>query len=399
MSDVSGRRTAAGYGRARALALTVLAVACLAAVLAAAAPARAAEHPYNRGCRLLAQDRYNAAARQFTKALEISPRDTDALNNLAVCNILLGKHALAQRQLEKALHLNPRYAGADLNIGGSDIIRERPEPALPPTLRAAEAEGGDSATWVRAAAQYNLGLIALLRGDAEAARAAFRRSAEIKRTPEAVLGAAVAACAAKDYDAAFASLEKAVKEGGRTGRIARTDLAAAHYKRGMEAFAAGDFEAARLDLKESQAARPTDAASIGLALVDAEDGGYGRAVSALEAVRDHSRSAEMRRIATVDLDRVVARADRATAWLKWSSVALCLGLSILLVVGLVRARRAPAWRRPRALLVTASIVLVPLTLAAGVLVFIDPLRTPQQLAVVVVLDAVAFFFLWRKRTA
>jgi tetratricopeptide (TPR) repeat protein len=380
---------------------SVLAVCLAAAVLVAAgaAPARAKEHPYNKGCRLLAQDRYAAAARQFSKALKLSPKDTDALNNLAVCDILLGEHEKAQLLLKKALKLNPRYAGAHLNIGGSEIIQEQPELALPPTVKAGRAKGGAAATWVRAAAQYNLGLIALLRDDPKGARAAFARSAAIKRTPEAVLGAGVAACAEKDYDTAIASFKDAAQGDGALARIARTDLAAAYYKRGMEAFAAGTFDAARVYLHDSQDVHPTDAARIGTALVDAESGAYRKAVDALQAVKQGSRSAEMRRLAALDLTRVIDRADHGSALVKWLAAALGLVLVGLLIAGFARARKAPSWRRPGALLQTVAILLMPITIAVAAVVFVDPLRTLQQLVVITVLDALVLFFLWRKRTA
>lgn len=383
----------------RTIRLLAMAAALL-APLALAPAAAAREHPYNKGCRLLAEDRYEAAARQFAKALDISPGDTDALNNLAVCNILLGKHALAQRQLKKALRLNPRYAGASLNIGASDIIRDRPELALPPTVKASKARGDSAAAvTVRAAGQYNLGLIALMRGDVKAAREAFAASAKIKRTPEAVLGAGVAACVAGDYDTALETFEKAADDDGALGRMARVDLAAAYYRRGIDEFESGALDAARASLQQSRATRTSDAALIGLALVDAESGDVRKAVATLQAVEEVSKSEEMRRIAALDLDRVLRRADERSAWLKWLAVALGAVLLVLLVAGLVRARRAPSWRRPHAFLTVVAIVLMPLTLAAAALVFVDPLRTVQQLAVITVLDAIVLFFLWRKRTA
>jgi len=390
VTAVGARRT----GSALVLAVVI------AATLTACCTAAAREHPYNKGCRLLAEDRYAAAAKQFKKALAISPADTDALNNLAVCNILLGKHTLARRQLEQALELNPRYAGAELNIGADRIIQEQPQLALPPTVAAGKAEGDSAAAVsVRAAAQYNLGLIALLRGDVSAAREAFAASAKIKRTPEAVLGTGVAAAAAGDYDAAVTVFEKAAAAGGALGRMARTDLAAAYYKQGTEHFAAGDFEAARRSLERSQEVRDGDAASLALALVDAETGDSRRAASTLQALKKGASTAELRRAAAVDLDRVLAAADRRSAWLKWLAAGLGVLLVALLIAALVRARRAPSWRRPHGFLTVAAVVLMPVTLAAAALVFLDPLRTPQQLAVVFVLDAVVLFFLLRKRTA
>jgi len=386
-------------GRRRAAFLLAIA-ASLVVALAAAPSSPAKEHPYNKGCRLLTEDRYKAAAREFTKALQISPEDTDALNNLAVCNILLGKHAAAHRQLKKALELNPRYAGARLNIGADEIIRERPELALPPTVKASKAEGGSAAAvTVRASAQYNLGLIALMRGDAKAARQAFAASAKIKKTPEAVLGAGVAACVAGDYDTAVETFQKAADAGGALGRMARIDLAAAYYSLGTEEFAAGALDAARRSLQQSQDTRASDAALIGLALVDAESGDVRKAVATLQAVEETSRSKEMRQVAAIDIDRVLERADRRSAWVKWLAVGLGVVLLVLLVVGFVRARGAPSWKRPGAFLSVVTILMMPLTVVAAALVFVDPLRTPQQLAVVAVLDAVVLFFLWRRRTA
>jgi tetratricopeptide (TPR) repeat protein len=385
--------------RCRTTAILCLVALCLLATLVSA-PAQAKEHPYNKGCRLLANDRYAAAARQFTKALKLNPEDTDALNNLAVCDIMLGKHDQARRLLRKALQINPRYAGAHLNIGGSAIVQEQPELALPPTVKASEARGGAaSVTWVRAAAEYNLGLIALLNGDPKAARAAFARSAEIQRTPEAVLGAGVAACAEKDYEAAIASFKRAAQGQGRLARIARADLAAAYYKRGMEDFAAGSMDAARVYLEKAQAAHSTEAARIGLALVDAESGDYRGALGALDRLKTGSHSPEIRRLATLDVIRVRARADQGSAWVKWLAAALGLAAVGLLIAGFARARKAPSWRRPGAFLQTVTILLIPVTLAVAAVIFLDPLRTLQQLVVIVVLDTVVLVFLWRKRTA
>ena len=71
---------------------------------------------YNLGKDLLTQGRHREAARAFSKAIDLHPNDTWALNNRAMTWQALDKPDKARRDLEEALRIDPGFDQARQNL-------------------------------------------------------------------------------------------------------------------------------------------------------------------------------------------------------------------------------------------------------------------------------------------
>ncbi|HEV8198910.1 MAG TPA: tetratricopeptide repeat protein [Candidatus Polarisedimenticolia bacterium] len=71
---------------------------------------------YNLGKDLLSQNRHREAARAFSKAIDLHPNDTWALNNRAMTWQALHKPDKARRDLEEALRIDPGFDQARQNL-------------------------------------------------------------------------------------------------------------------------------------------------------------------------------------------------------------------------------------------------------------------------------------------
>jgi tetratricopeptide (TPR) repeat protein len=375
----------------------VVGLVVLLAFLFVAAPALAAtEHPYNSGCEALARGDVKKAKAFFQEAVKLDPRDTDALNNLAVCFIRMGDYDEALPLLQKVLRLNKRYRGADLNIGATYIFGDDLTRAGPPTEHATAGGTTAAAKRVKADAYYNLGLIAAREGRFADAHAAFERSLEVQSTVAASIGLACSLCALGEFDSGLPILETASSEDEETAATLKADLAAAYCQRGMQRLAQGDLAGAEEDFARSSEAVENEYALMGQAIVVAERGDRAEAAALLDEVRASTESPDLQRAAQTNLVRLEALADDETQWLKWLVLAvgaLLFAFQTYVLVGALAAspRRdgAVVWKVVLGILVglAAAVVLV--------LAFLDPFRGPLWVAVALVIDLLVVAFVWR----
>lgn len=356
----------------------------------------ATEHPYNRGCEALARGDLDKATALFREAIKLDPSDTDALNNLAVCDMMTGDYRAALPLLQKVLRLNPRYRGADLNIGASYIFQDTFARAKPPTERAQSGGKTAAAKRVQAAAYYNLGLIAARQGRFVDAKSAFERSLKVAPTTSARVGLASSLCALGDFAAGLPMLEQTESTDDKTAAALKANLAAAYYQRGLAKLAYGDVAAADQDFDRSTQAAANDYALVGRALVDAERGDRGAAAVLLHEVKASAESPALERAAQANLDRLSALADDESQWLKWlvlAGGALLFAFQTYVLVGALAA--SP---RRDAAVVAKVVVGILAGLGAAVvlaLAYFDPFRSPLWVALALAVDLVVVVLVWR----
>lgn len=334
--------------RARLLIGCCLAVWALAAGLVAPPASDAAEHPYNKGCELMSDGEYARAAEQFKKALKLNSKDTDALNNLAVCRIKLEQYDTALPLLEKVLDINARYSGAHLNIGADYLLQDELSLALPPTRRAESASGSVLARKVKADAFYNLGLIYALRGDHERAADAFQRSNEVRAANDALMARGAALCAAGNFDAGISLLEKAAREAsGTVAERAAANVSVAYYKRALQRLAAHDVKGAQADIDMAMDAGPTDAVRLAAGMVQAESGDVQGAVETFTDVQRSTESEAIADVAQRNIDHALELLGQEpatgggggwTTWLMWGIGIVVLVIVVVIVVRVVRRK-------------------------------------------------------------
>lgn len=361
-TTTAGSPTARGRAAARLLRSVVLLFG-LAAVLAAAGPAAAAQHPYTQGCKALSAGDVAKATQLFKAAVKLNPQDTDALNNLAVCYMKSGDYTKALPLLEKVLRLNKRYAGADLNIGADRLFQDEPAKAEPPTRRALKAPGTANGKTVKAAAYYNLGLVEAQKGLYAEAQTDLERAAELAPSPKAEIALAGVLAAQGLYDDALATLEAVVEDVG-DGQLAdtlRTNLAALYYQRGMARLEDGDVAGAKADFAASNEQVANDYAAMGLALVDAKEGRKDAAVAALKDLSASASPAALAEAATDNLATVTeepkgeepgAGTDEGstTSSLDWLII---IGGGVLFALQTYAVMRAAAYKGGRAQVMVA----------------------------------------------
>ena len=387
------RRAGALLGVALLLALASLAVA------AAPAPG-ATQHPYNLGCKALAAGDIPKATDLFKQAVKLDPADTDALNNLAVCYIKTDDYAEALPLLQKVLRLNRVYSGADLNIGAGYLFQGDADKAEPPTRRAQDTPPTKVGKSVKAAALYNLGLIAAQDGRYADAQADLEKSAAIAPSVRTDLALACALCAQGDYDQGISSLESLAKseQGGDMVETIDANLSAAYYQRGMARLEKGDLDGATADFTVSNETATNDYARMGLALVDAEKGNDSAAIAVLTDLKKSSGTPLLAKAASVNLDRVRSMTDGggaggggddASTWLKW---VILFGGGVLFAVQFYVVMRAATVRRRRAALggVRVALGIVVGLATAGIFAwaFFVPPDTPLWVLVALGVDLV-----------
>lgn len=86
---------------------------------------------YNDGLKALDAQQYQAAADDFTKALQADPKDFTAHFNLAFALGMLNKDADAIAEYKKALELKPNLYQADLNVGILLLRNKQATEAMP----------------------------------------------------------------------------------------------------------------------------------------------------------------------------------------------------------------------------------------------------------------------------
>jgi tetratricopeptide (TPR) repeat protein len=375
--------------------------AALGALLASPEAGALAQHPYNKGCDLMARGEYRLAAAAFQKAVKLNPGDTDALNNLAVCQIELEQYAKALPLLRKVLALNPRYKGASLNTGADYIFQDQLSRAVPPTRAAQSAGGSAVARKVKADALFNLGLIYALQGDYQKAADAFRQSQDVQARNDTAIAMGASLCATGDYEKGIATLKQATQgASAEIAKQAKANVAVALYHRGLEKLAVGDIDGARQDLKASQGAQRTDAALIGAGMVEAEAADLSAAADAFTSVRDSTRSKAIKAMAQSNLDRALDLLDEQSRTLKWVVLGLGAALLVLFLAALVRAVRAARYRGRGGKWKIALGIIVGLCVAA-VLVgqYLSPERSVAAVAVAMGIGLLVILLMWTGRTS
>jgi tetratricopeptide (TPR) repeat protein len=92
-----------------------------------------------QGLKALDEQRFDAAAEAFQKAVEQDPKDHSALFNLALADSLLRKDTDAISAYERVLELKPGLYEADLNLGILLIRNKRPDEAIARLKQASES--------------------------------------------------------------------------------------------------------------------------------------------------------------------------------------------------------------------------------------------------------------------
>jgi len=368
-----------------------------------AAPAPGAtKHPYNSGCKALAAGNIAQAKALFIEAVKLNPSDTDALNNLAVCDVKTGDYSRALPLLQKVLRLNKRYRGADLNIGADFLFQGGPEKAAAPTRRAQDTPPTEVGKSVKAAALYNLGLIAAADGRYADAQADLEKSAAAAPSAQTDLALACTLCARGEYDQGISSLERLAKS-ARDANVAKTikaDLAAAYYQRGMAKLEKGDVYGAKTDLTASNKAAANDYAKMGLAIVDAKQGHKSAAITVLTGLKLSSGTPQLAKAASVNLDRVRSMIEGGAPWLKWL---VLFGGGVLFAVQFYVVMRAATVNRRRGAVgqarVTLGIVGGLATAVVFAWAFFYPPDTPLWVLVALGVDLVVVALAWWTPTA
>lgn len=348
--------------RLRLAAVVAAAALCVVGALAAAGPAAAATHPYNKGCKALEEGDLVKATAFFKQAVKLEPEDTDALNNLAVCYLDAGDFAKATPLLEKVLRLNAKYSGADLNVGAGYILKGEPAGGEEATRKATDAPPGANGKIVEAAAYYNLGLIEAAAGDYAAAQSDLEQSASMTASVQTDVALGTVQCAQGDYDQGIQTLQGAADQQpeGDVGEAVTWNLAAAYYQRGMAKLEDGDVKGAEADFTASQDEEKNGYAQMGLALVAAEQGDTDAAATTLTELKDTAADPELAKAAAVNLTRVQdmggaaeGAAGDASDWLSWL---VLVGGGVLFAVQTYAVVRAAAVRPRGALAVPMAAV-------------------------------------------
>ena len=306
------------------------------------------------------------------------------------------------------MRLNERYRGADLNIGAGYLFQDDPAKAEAPTRRAQNTPPTEVGKSVKAAALYNLGLIAAQEGRYADAQAYLEKSAAAAPSVQTDLALACTLSAQADYDQGIASLER-LAQSEQDADLLKTinaDLAAAQYQRGMAKLDKGDSAAAAADFTSSNKTLPNDYAKMGLALVDAENGDRSAATTVLADLKRSSSEPQLAKAASVNLDRVKSMVTSGStgstdSWLKWP---ILFGGGVLFAVQFYVVMRAATPRRRRAALGAAKVALgsVAGLVTAGVFAwaFFVPPATPLWVLVALGVDLVVVALAaWTPRAA
>ena len=373
-------------------------VAILGAVSGSPETAAAAKHPYNRGCELMGSGRYPDAIKAFQKALRLNSKDTDALNNLAVCYIELKRYAKALPLLRKVLALNPRYKGANLNVGADYAFQEQLSRAVPPTREAQSAAGSALARRVKGDAYYNLGRIYALQGKFLKAAEAFRQSQGVWASREAMIDLGASLCAAGQYDQGLAALAWSLQ--GGVVQAATVNIAVARYHRGLEELAAGDTRAARQDIKASLSMVRSPAALIAMGMVEAESGDLPAALKSFTSVRDSNVPKAVKGVAQQNIDHALDLLDQQSRTLKLLVLILGSVLLVLYLVALVRAIRKARYRgRGGKWKVALGIIIGLGVVTALTWQYLNPQRSAVLAGVALGAGLVAVLLMWSGRTS
>jgi tetratricopeptide (TPR) repeat protein len=181
----------------------------------------------------VARGRFAQAAAEFSRALEIQPRDASLHNKLGICYQHLDNVVLARREYDQALRINPGYAEVWNNIGTLEQSRERLKEAVSAYRRAIRIKPELPTPW------KNLGNAYLAQEKPEEAYEAYQEAFRLDPT---ILESEGLGIPAAGIDAATQSFQFA-KLAAAHGRV---DLAVELLRRARDA-GFKDFDRVRTD--------------------------------------------------------------------------------------------------------------------------------------------------------
>ena len=163
-------------------------------------------NPARQGLKALEEERYEAAAAAFEKAVEADPEDYGSLFNLAFAYTMLGRTEEAITGYEKVLALKPGLYQAELNLGMLLLQKKDAEGAIPHLEAAAEKKPSE----VRP--HYYLAEALYMAGDDAGAEQHYRKAAEIDpKAPDVQIGLGRAIFNQGRYEEAEAYYRKAAE--------------------------------------------------------------------------------------------------------------------------------------------------------------------------------------------
>ncbi len=158
-------------------------VAVAAAALLLQQAAEPLANPARDGLKALEEERYEAAAEAFEKAIEADPEDYGSLFNLAFAYTMLGRTREAIEGYQKVLELKPGLYQAELNLGILLLQGKDAEAAVPHLEAAAEQKPAEFRP------HYYLAEALYQAGDDAGAERHYRKAAEIDpAAPEVQIG-------------------------------------------------------------------------------------------------------------------------------------------------------------------------------------------------------------------
>jgi tetratricopeptide (TPR) repeat protein len=188
------------------------------------------------GLKALDEQRYEAAAQSFSKAVEADPKDHTAHFYLGLAYSFLGKDAEGIAEYRKALELQPKLYEAELNAGILLLRQKNPADALPLLADAAEQKPGAFQP------VSHLAEAQLATGSFDAAEASFRRAIELdpkSASSELGLGRALAR---QEKPAEAEPHYRRAAELDPSYRDALLELASLYEKKGQAAEAVAIFK-------------------------------------------------------------------------------------------------------------------------------------------------------------
>lgn len=169
------------------------------------------EDAFDRGLKLIGEQRYDEAIKAFSTAIEIIPRDYQAYNYRGVAWALKGNYGKAIVDYDKSLEIRPRYAEAYNNRGFARTQRGDLRKALNDYTRALEinpffVDAYNNKAWVLATCADQR-----FRNGGQAVRLA-QKAMELKPDVGSLDTLAAAYAAVGNFDAAVDTQKKAIQK-------------------------------------------------------------------------------------------------------------------------------------------------------------------------------------------
>jgi len=169
------------------------------------------EDAFDKGLKLIGEQRYDEAIKAFSTAIEIIPRDYQAYNYRGVAWALKGNYDKALADYDKALEIRPRYAEAYNNRGFARTQQGDLRNALNDYARALEinsffVDAYNNKAWVLATCADQR-----FRNGGQAVRLA-QKAVELKPDVGSLDTLAAAYAAVGNFDAAVDTQKKAIQK-------------------------------------------------------------------------------------------------------------------------------------------------------------------------------------------